>query len=395
MYFSRIAGIISASIWLAVVATIPDALAQEKLKIGIIGQFSGPFAIVGKQYQQGVEAYMATYGSRVGGREIEVVYRDVGGPNASVAKRLAEELIVRDQVSIIGGFYLSPEPIAAASVLTETKTPAVVFNGAATAITESSPYIIRASQMQFQEGFVEAQWAIKNGFKRAYVSVSDYAPGHDLLASFRKHYTALGGEILGEDKIALNTVDYSPYVERVARAKPNLFMMFIPSGAPSINLVKALSAQGMTGRKDLAIVGQAQIDENTINLFDDSVIGMYDSLFYAVEAPGAENKKYKDAQLAKFGAAAELPNYFGASAWDGMHVIYHMIRSQQGKKFDGAAAVKSVLGFKYDGAKGPQTIEADTRNTTGDFYIRRAVRGPNGKLKLEVADIIKNVKSLP
>jgi len=394
MHSSRIANIIFASIWLGLVSIVPDALAQEKLRIGIIGQLSGPFAIVGKQYQQGIQAYMATYGTRVGGREVEVIYRDVGGANASVAKRLAEELIVRDQVSILGGFYLSPEAIAVASVLTETKTPAVVFNSAAKTVTDASPYIVHPNQTQFQLGFVEAQWAIKNGFKSAYVSVSDYAPGYELLASFRQYYTALGGEILGEDKISLNTVDYSPYVERVARAKPSLFMMFIPSGAPSVNLVKALAAQGMTGRKDLAILGEAQLDENSLSLFDDSVVGMYDALFYAVEAPGDENKKYKEAQLAKFGTV-ELPNYFGASAWDGMHVIYQMIRSQQGKKFDGTTAVKAALGYKFNGAKGPQTIEADTRNTTGDFYIRRAIKGPNGKLKLEVADVIRNVKSLP
>ena len=372
----------------------PAALAQEPLKVGIVGQFSGPFAIVGKQYRQGIETYQAVYGTRVGGREVEFIYRDVGGANPSAAKRLTEELIVRDKVSIVAGFYLSPEPIAAGPVLTETKTPGVVFNGAALAITEGSPYVIRVGNTQHQVGFVEAEWAMKQGYKRAYISVSDYAPGHDLLAAFKKRYAALGGELLGEDKIPLNTVDYSPYVERVARAKPSLFIMFIPSGAPSVNLVKSLQAQGMTGRKDLAIIGQAQLEESVLPLFDDSVIGMYDLSNYGIEWQTDENKKYKDALRAKFGPT-ELPNYFGSVSWDGMHVIYQMIRTQQGKPFDGTTAINNVRGFKFTGLRGTTIIEPDTRNATLDFVLRRAVKGADGKLKLEVADIIRGIKSIP
>ena len=385
----------SAAIVLAAMGAMSGARAQqEPIKIGILGQFSGPFALIGKQYRQGIEAYTATYSSKVGGREVELVYRDIGGTNASNAKRLAEELIVRDRVSIIGGFYLSPEALAAAPVLTETKTPGVVFNGAAKSITEASPYLIRTGNTQFQTGYVEAEWAIKRGFKRAYVAVSDYAPGHDLLEAFKKRYTQLGGEILGEDKMPLNTVDYAPYVERVARAKPTLFNMFIPAGAPSVNMVKSLQAQGMTGRKDIAIIGQAQLEEAVLNLFDDTVIGMYDALTYAIEGKGAENKKFKDAIRAKF-SGAELPSYSGAVAWDGMHVIYQMIRAQQGKPFDGTTAINVARGFSYEGARGSVRIEPDTRNATLDMHIRRAVKGPDGKLKLEVADVVKGVKSLP
>ena len=367
---------------------------QEPIKIGILGQFSGPFALIGKQYRQGIETYTATYGSKVGGREVELIYRDIGGTNASVAKRLAEEMIVRDRVSIIGGFYLSPEPLAVAPVLTETKTPGVVFNGAAKSITEASPYIIRSGNTQFQMGHVEAEWAIKRGYKRAYVAVSDYAPGYDLLEAFRKRYTALGGEILGEDRMPLNTVDYAPYVERIARAKPTVFKMFIPAGAPSVNMVKSLQAQGMTGLKDLAIIGQAQLEEAVLNLFDDSIVGMYDALTYSIEAPGAENRKYKNAMRGKFGAA-ELPSFAGATAWDGMHIIYRMIREQEGKPFDGTTAINAARGFSFEGARGNVRIEPDTRNATLDIHIRRAVKGPDGKLKLEVADIVKGVKSLP
>ena len=373
--------------------TTPAAHAQEKIRIGILGQFSGPFAVVGKKYREGIESFVAVYGNRVGGREVEILYRDLGGSNPSVARRLAEELIVRDEAKLLGGFYLSPEPIAAGPVLTETKTPGVVFNGAALAITQSSPMIIRPAQTQHMIASVQAQWAIKNGWKRAHLAASDYSPGHDFLSAFRLRYNALGGEVSAEDRIPLNTVDYAPFVERLAKAKPPVYHMFIPVGAPSVNIMKALRAQGLTGRKDLALIGQAIIDDPFLPLYDDSVVGMFDSLTYSLEAPGAENAKYKAAMKTKH--PNELPSYEGACAYDGMMLLYHMIQSQQGKPFDGAAAIQASVNHKYLGARGPIVIEPDTRNATMDVYLRRAIKGPDGKLKLEIVETYPGIKSIP
>ena len=47
---------------------------------------------------------------------IEVIRKDSGGVAPDVAKRLAQELVVRDNVDILGGFVLSPNTLAAADV---------------------------------------------------------------------------------------------------------------------------------------------------------------------------------------------------------------------------------------------------------------------------------------
>src|SRR3974377_1702253 len=87
-----------ASLLVSLMVMLTDEVqAQERLKVGIIGQFSGPFATSGQEYRQGIESYVALHGTSAGGREIELVYRDVGGSNPAVAKRLAEELIVQDK----------------------------------------------------------------------------------------------------------------------------------------------------------------------------------------------------------------------------------------------------------------------------------------------------------
>src|SRR5688572_8715568 len=100
---SRLRLIAAGALAVAVGAAASPSAAQEKIKVGIVGQFSGPFALSGKQFRQGIEVFQAIHGTKVGDREVEIVYRDVGGPNPANAKRQAEELIVREKASILGG----------------------------------------------------------------------------------------------------------------------------------------------------------------------------------------------------------------------------------------------------------------------------------------------------
>ena len=227
-------------------ALVPNlAAAQEKAKIGIIAHFSGPFAGSGKQFREGIEAFLTMNGNKVGGREVEIIYRDVGGANPAAARQAVQELIVNDKVVALGGFYLSPDAAAAVSVLNETKTPAVIFNAAARGLTRQSEYFVRVGGTLYQTSTPAADWGIKSNFKRAYILVSDYSPGHDAQAAFKERFTALGGTILGEDRMALNTVDYAPYIERVANAKPELVFLFLPNGTPATTLLRALAARNL------------------------------------------------------------------------------------------------------------------------------------------------------
>src|SRR5262249_33941171 len=84
------------------------AAAQGTVKIGLVNVLSGQFADAGIQLDNGVKAYMKQHGDTVAGKKIEIIRKDVGGPAPDVAKRLAQELVVRDGVDILAGFLLTP-----------------------------------------------------------------------------------------------------------------------------------------------------------------------------------------------------------------------------------------------------------------------------------------------
>ena len=82
----------------AAILAVSPADAQQTVKIGLILPYSGQFADPGAQADNGIKLYMQQHGDTVAGKKIEIVRRDTGGIAPDVAKRLAQELVVRDKV---------------------------------------------------------------------------------------------------------------------------------------------------------------------------------------------------------------------------------------------------------------------------------------------------------
>src|SRR5438105_15096465 len=148
------------------------AAAQQTIKIGMINVLSGQFADAGAQLDNGAKTYMKMHGDTVAGKKIEIIRRDVGGIAPDVAKRLAQELIVRDKVDILAGFLLTPNALAAGDVSNEAKKFMVVMNAATSIITTKSPYMVRTSLTTPQVNASLGEWAYKNGIRKAYTMAS-------------------------------------------------------------------------------------------------------------------------------------------------------------------------------------------------------------------------------
>src|SRR6476469_2307899 len=80
------------------------ALAQGSIKIGVIMSFSGQFADPGAQIDNGIKLYMKQNGDTVAGKKLEIIRKDSGGIAPDVAKRLSQEVIVRDGATISAGY---------------------------------------------------------------------------------------------------------------------------------------------------------------------------------------------------------------------------------------------------------------------------------------------------
>ena len=354
-------------------ATLP-ALAQETLKVGLILPMTGQQASTGRQLEAGVKAYMAQHGNKVAGKTVEVIIKDDTGV-ADISKRLAQELVVNDKVSVLGGFGLTPIAMAVGPVATQAKVPAVIMTAATSVIVEQSPYFVRVGRTMQQMTFPIADWAAKNGIKSAVTLVSDYAPGIDAEKFFKERFEAAGGKVLDALRAPLASPDFAAFLQKAKDLKPDALFLFVPSGQGA-TLMKQVIDRDFAGSNIRVIATGDVTDDDLLNSMGDSVLGMVTSHDYSADHDSPENKAF--VEIFKKVNNNLRPNMMAVAAYDGMDVIYRALTATKGDA-NGQKLVDAMKGQKWTSPRGPMEIDANTREAIPPMFIRKVER-KNGEL---------------
>ena len=113
------------------------ASAQGTIKIGVIMPFRALLADTATQMDGGMKLYMQRHGDTVAGKKIEIIRRDTGGIAPDVARRLAQELVVREGVDILTGLRADPERARGSLPVSEqARKPMVIMNAATSIVTD-------------------------------------------------------------------------------------------------------------------------------------------------------------------------------------------------------------------------------------------------------------------
>ena len=354
-------------------ATLP-ALAQETVKVGLILPMTGQQASTGRQLEAGVKAYMAQHGNKVAGKTVEVIIKDDTGV-ADISKRLAQELVVNDKVSVLGGFGLTPIAMAVGPVATQAKVPAVIMTAATSVIVEQSPYFVRVGRTMPQMTFPIADWAAKNGIKSAVTLVSDYAPGIDAEKFFKQRFEEAGGKVLDALRAPLASPDFAAFLQKAKDLKPDALFLFVPSGQGA-TLMKQVIDRDFAGSKIRVIATGDVTDDDLLNSMGDAVLGMVTSHDYSADHDSPENKAF--VEIFKKVNNNMRPNMMAVAAYDGMDVIYRALTNTKGDA-NGQKLVDAMKGQKWMSPRGPMEIDAATREAIPPMFIRR-VEKKNGEL---------------
>jgi branched-chain amino acid transport system substrate-binding protein len=363
------------------------AHAQNTVKIGVIMAYSGQFADTAAQIDNGIKLYMKQKGDTVAGKKIEIIRKDTGGPNPDVAKRLAQELVVRDGVDILAGFTLTPEAMAASDISAEAKKFMVIMNAATSVIITKSDFSARSSVTLPMIGNTAGTWAAKNGIKKAYTMVSDFGPGHDAERAFQAAFKAGGGEIVGSVRMPIANPDFSAFVQRAKDINPESIFVFVPGGAQPAALGKAFAERGVDPNK-VKIIGTGEVvDETALKSMGAASLGIVTAWHYDYNLDNKLNKEFVKAFNTEF---KRNPDFFSVGGYDGMHLIYEALKKTGGKT-DGAALIAASKGMKWDSPRGPMSIDPATRDVVQTVYIRRVQKVGDG-FRNVVFDKFDNVK---
>jgi branched-chain amino acid transport system substrate-binding protein len=375
----------------AFVLLCASSVSAQTVRIGIVNTFSGPQASFGEMNDRAMKLYIKMHEKELPpGVKLELIQRDDGGPNPDKAKQLAQDLIVRDKVHLLAGVAFTPNALAIAPLTAEAKIPLIITNAGTSVITTRSPYIARLSFTLWQACVPLGQWAARK-FKRAYILVSDYGPGHDAEAAFSSGFKEGGGEIIGALRVPLQNPDFAPYLQRVKDAKPDTLMVFIPAGKTATQVMKTFSDLGLD-KAGIKLIGPGDIttDEELPNM-GDVALGVTTVFHYSAAAERPANRRFVEAWKKEYGATS-TPNFVAAAAWDGMDAIFHVVKAQKGQ-IDPDRTMELLKAYSNPNSpRGPISIDPRTRDIVQDEYLRE-VRRVGGQLaNVELETVARAVK---
>jgi branched-chain amino acid transport system substrate-binding protein len=355
--------------------------AEDVVKVCLIISYSGQFADTGNQMDHGVTLYMKQNGDTVAGKRIQLIRKDNGGIAPDVAKRLAQECIVRDGADILAGFELTPNALAVGDVSAEAKKFMVVMNAATSIITTKSPYIARSSATTPQLNYTLGNWAAKNGLKKIYSMVSDYGPGIDAETWFQTGFKEGGGEIVGSVRFPVANPDFSAFIQAAKDKNPDGIYIWIPGGAQPLAVGKALAERGVDPTKT-KILGQDALGfESALQGMGETSIGIITVANYDYNHDSAMNKAFVKAYNDEFNK--RNPDIFSIGGYDGMHLIYETLKKTGGKT-DADSLIEAAKGMTWESPRGPFLIDPETRDIVQTVYIRKVEKVGNDLRNVEI-----------
>src|SRR5713226_1818248 len=157
---------------------VHPAMAQEKIKIGVIVTLSGPAAVLGQQARDGFALAVKDLGGKMAGKDVEVVVVDDElKPDIAVTK--VKGLLERDKVDFVVGPIFSNVLQAIHKPVVESKTFLISPNAGPSSYAgkNCSPFFYVTSYQNEQVHEILGKVAQDRGYKRVYVLVPNYQAG--------------------------------------------------------------------------------------------------------------------------------------------------------------------------------------------------------------------------
>src|SRR5215471_9408003 len=243
--------------------TASAAQAQE-VKVGLVVPYTGVGAELGQAIDRGIELFLKLNPDKVRPYKITLVKRDDKDASGATSRTVVQELLTQDNVDVLAGWVYSPNAIASAPIVSAGKKLAVIMNAGTAHITNMSPYFVRTSFSMWHAGYgLGEAAAMQLKAKTAVVGYSDFPPGKDSLAAFKRSFEANGGKVVDEIPMggAAQVPDFTPFFQRAKDQKPDLFFVFVPAGDHALAVTRTYAALGMKAA-GIKLIGPGDITQD-------------------------------------------------------------------------------------------------------------------------------------
>ncbi len=364
-----------AGLAVALGVSINPAVAQEKIKIGVIVTLSGPAAALGQQVRDGFALGVKELGGKMGGKDVDVVaIDDELKPDAAVTK--VKGLLERDKVDFVVGPIFSNILQAIHKPVTDTKTFLISPNAGPSSYAgkECSPFFYVTSYQNDQVHEILGKVAQDRGYKRVYLLVPNYQAGRDSAAGFKLDYK---GEIVEESYMPLGTLDFQPELSKISSLKPDAVFTFMPGGM-GVNLVKQYRQAGLAD--SIPVLSAFTVDESTLPAQQDAAVGMFGGADWAPNLDNPQSKKFVAGYEAAYNA---VPGTYAMQAYDTAMLIDSVVKAVKGDLSNKDAVAAALRKADFTSLRGGFKFNINGYPIQ-DFYLTKVAKRPDGKFQTEI-----------
>src|SRR6478736_2279203 len=369
-HLSRLAGLAAL-----VGAAATPALAQEKIKIGVIVTTSGPAAALGRQVRDGFALAVKDLGGKMAGRDVEIVNADDElKPDGAVTK--VRGLLERDKVDFVVGPIFSNILQAIHRPATENKTFLISPNAGPSSYAgkECSPLFYVTSYQNDQVHEILGKVAQDRGYKRVYLLVPNYQAGRDSVAGFKLDYK---GEIVEESYMPLGSLDFQPELTKINSLKPDAVFTFMPGGM-GVNLVKQYRQAGVT----VPVLSAFTVDESTLPAQQDAAVGMFGGANWAPNLDNPQNKKFVAAYEAAYNV---VPGTYAMQGYDAAMLINSAVKAVKGDLKNKDAVSAALRKAEFTSLRGDFKFNVNGYPIQ-NFYLTKVAKRSDGKFQTEIVE---------
>ena len=368
----RLAALAAASL-----AMTGAALAQEKVKVGVVLSLSGPAAALGVQAKNGFELAVKDLGGRLGGRETEIiVVDDELKPDVALTK--VKALLDRDKVDFVVGPVFSNVLGAIFKPVTDANVMLISPNAGPSTLAGKgcNANFFVTSYQNDQVHQISGKVAQDRGYKRVYVLTPNYQAGKDAVSGFRRDFK---GEVVEESYVPLNTLDFQSELSKIASVKPDAVFTFMPGGM-GVNLIKQYKQAGLAGR--IPILSSFTVDESTLPAQGEAALGMFAGSNWAPNLDTPQNRKFVDAYVAAYNA---VPATYAFQAYDAALLIDSAVKLVGGKLDDKDALRAALRRADFISLRGKFKFSPNGYPVQ-DFYLTQVGKRPDGKFETQIVE---------
>ncbi|WP_024508082.1 ABC transporter substrate-binding protein [Bradyrhizobium sp. ARR65] len=351
------------------------ALAQGKIKIGVIATLSGPAAVLGQQTRDGFALAVKDLGGKMGGKDVEVtVVDDELKPDAAVTK--VKGLLERENVDFVVGPIFSNILLAIHRPVVDNKTFLISPNAGPSSYAGKgcNPFFYVTSYQNDQVHEILGKVAQDRGYKRVYLLVPNYQAGRDSAAGFKLDYK---GEIVEESYMPLGTLDFQPELSKIASLKPDALFTFMPGGM-GVNLVRQYRQAGLADT--IPVLSAFTVDESTLPAQQDAAVGMFGGANWAPNLDNPQNRKFVSAYEATYDS---VPGTYAMQAYDAARLIDSAVKATNGDLTNKDAVASALKKADFTSLRGSFKFNSNGYPIQ-DFYLTKVAKRPDGRFQTEI-----------